>query len=435
MSQLKDSLSISKDQLDQFINMIDSMLRDVTITTKVNQEGAVPGAAARPPQPAPLSAANLEKQTQALKQAQNRTAAKTGQPPAAPTTSQPPFQFGVQTSPAGNPAYYGEQRITQENLQIPPARKKARTGAAQASPPMSQQQGAGSSSPQVKATSPIAVRKAEPAKTSMLMCPEPGCEMNSISFQTEEALNAHRQEEHIKPFENPYTFVQEQMAAALGLDAQGLPPKQEISTPTAPPMSSSLSKQGQTPRIKPDPAAAQMSRGASMRRQGSAAGSKPGETVGTPGRNGPIRNDRTPRLGDGRLPVAKQEVDAWANSTVDPQNLFANLGHSLDAVTGNILSDYGTYRSLTPNDTPESSKDSGASEPTSDIAEGVALDIDLAWQQPIDNDLLWDLNNINMEPFDSDMIGGDSLQFPLEDMATDFSKPFQFDTSMFSMDV
>ena len=32
-----------------------------------------------------------------------------------------------------------------------------------------------------------------------------------------------RQEEHVKPFENPFGYLQEQMSATLGLDAQGNP--------------------------------------------------------------------------------------------------------------------------------------------------------------------------------------------------------------------
>ncbi|KAL2201547.1 hypothetical protein P885DRAFT_26459 [Corynascus similis CBS 632.67] len=437
MSQLPESLTITKDELDQYINMLDSMVQDIEMINKksAGQAGAGAGAPAAgqlPPQPSPLSAANLEKQTQALKQAQNRTATKTAQPPAAPTTSQPPFQFGIQkSSPAGNPEYLGEQRITQANLVIPPARKKAKTGAGQASPPMVQQQTPNMSSPQVNAPSPVATRKPEPPK---LRCLEPGCETNSIGFATEEALNAHHQEEHIIPFENPFGFLQEQMTAAFGLDAQGNPktsPKpgpQGVPTPAATPMSISRSKQGQKPGATP------MSRAGSMQRQGSTAGAKLGENVGTPGRNSGIKQ------GAGTPQVTAPE-DPWLSSTVDPQDLFSGLGSSLEAVTGTLVPDFGTYRSLTPNDTPESSKDSGTSETTSDIAETAALDIDLQ-MQPLDNDLLFDMTNINMENFgspsmelDMDLFTNESLMFPLDDMQNDFSKPFRVDRELYSTDL
>lgn len=445
---MRDSLTISKDELDQFINMTEGMLREVKRASQGSAATAQPGGQ-RPtqpgPAPAPLSAANLEKQTQALRQAQNRTSAKPGQPPAAPTTAQPPFQFGANTSPAGNPEYFSEQRITQANLAIPP-RKKAKTTAPQKSPSMGQQQqGASAPSPQVKAPSPTVGRKVEPTKVPpKLTCPEPGCEMSTAGFQSEEALNAHCQEEHVKPYENPYGFLREHMTATLGLDAQGHPkpsPKpsgQEAAPLAAPPMSASLSKQGQTPRTKTEPAATPMSREASMRRQGSAAGGKAGEGVGTPGRIA------TPRLGDGRPAAVRQEAgapqtvlieDPWLNSTIDPRGLFAPVGSALDLVTGNIMADFGTYRSTTPNDTPESSKDSGVSEPTSDIPEGSALDIDM--NLLIDNDFLSDMDKITMEGYDGlsgDMLGAGSYEYLLDDMVTDFSKPFQFDTSVYSMD-
>lgn len=441
-TQLRDSLTISKSELDHFINMIDSMLRDIAIAAKATQEGATAGVQAggqRASQPAPLSAANLEKQAQALKQAQNRVVAKPAQPPTAPTSSQPPVQFGAHKSPAGNPEYYGEQRITQANLVIPPSRKKARTGLAQTSPSMAHQQVPDAPSPPVKAPSPVVSRKPEPTQAPpILMCPEPGCETGSSGFQTEEALNAHRQEEHVKPFENPLGFLQEHMTAALGLDSQGQPkasPKPSVhdaSTPAAVAMSSSLSKQGKAPMGKPEPAAPPMSRAPSMRRQGSAASGKLGENVGTPGRNAPGRAATTPQLSEGLIPPE----DPWARQTVDPQNLFANLGPSLDSVAGTtILSDLSAYRSSTPNDTPESSKDSGVSEPTSDIAEGAALDIDLSWQ-PLDDDVLLGMSNVSLPGMDAtDMFEGEALQVAMDEMANDFSKPFRFDaSSMYSLD-
>ncbi|KAL2155906.1 hypothetical protein VTH82DRAFT_648 [Thermothelomyces myriococcoides] len=432
MSQLSESLTITKDELDQCANMLESMAQDwETLRRSAGQSRAGAGAQL-PSQPSPLSAANLEKQNQALKQVQNRTAAKAGQPPAAPTTSQPPFQLGVQkSSPAGNPEYLSEQRITQANLVIPPARKKAKTGAGQASPSAGQQQTPNAPSPQVSTPSPAVSRKPEPPK---LMCPEPGCEMGSIGFPTEEALNAHRQEEHVKPFENPHGFLQEQMTAALGLDAQGNPkasPKQAaqgISTPAATPMSISRSKQGGQ-----KPAATPMSRAGSMQRQGSAAGGKPADMAGTPGRNSGAKQGGG--AGTPQIPAAE---DLWAGSTVDPQDLFSGIGPSIDAVTGTLVPDFGTYRSLTPNDTPESSKDSGTSETTSDIAETAALDIDLH-MQPLDNDLIYNMTNINVENFgspsmelDMDLFTNDSMMFPLDDLQNDFSKPFRVDRELYS---
>jgi hypothetical protein len=376
MRGFRNGLTISKDELDQFINMMDSMLRDMEALKKGSQEA----------------------------------------PPAEPQI--PQIERPV------------------PDLVLPPARKKPKTGVSQASPPTMQQQGAVSSSPQVKAPSPVVARKAEPPKQlpPKLTCPEPGCEMGSMGFPSEEVLNAHRQEEHVKPFENPYGFVQEQMAAALGLDPQGNPKPslnangQEGSTPAAPPMSATRSKQGQTPKMGSTP----MSRAVSMQRQGSTAGGKAAENSGTPNtafKVGPtilrqpgVKNE----IGTPHAPVVE---DAWSSSTVDPQNLFQSVARSLESVTGSFVPEFGTYRSLTPNDTPESSKDSGASEPSSDIPEGTSLDIDVAWQSALDSDLLWDMNNINMETFEdvnASMFANEeyeSLMFSLDDMDNDLSKP------------
>ncbi|KAK3898043.1 hypothetical protein C8A05DRAFT_38384, partial [Staphylotrichum tortipilum] len=395
MSRLKDPpFFITKDELDQYINMIDSMLQDIGVKRPTGQDGptATPAQATpqQAPQPSPLSAANLEKQTQALKQAQNRTVGgKAGQqPPAAPTTAQAPFHFGAQKSPAGNPEYFGEQRVTQSSLVMPHARKKTRFANGKASPPAAQQQQPqqqptpGMPSPQVNTPSPVASRKPEPPK---LTCTEPGCEMNTTGFANDEALNAHRVEEHVKPYENPLGFAQEQLAAYLGLDAQGQPKPSPTPAPMPTPaaMVASRSVQG----------AAAMSRGPSMQRQSSTPGGKPGP--GTP-----------------QVVVAD---DAWAGATVDPQELFWGLGQSLEAVTGGFMTtipaDFGGYRSeSTPNDTPESSKDSGASEPNSDIAGDAALDIDLTMGGMgggsgsggigLDGDLLWEMDNVSMENFE-----------------------------------
>ncbi|KAK3301920.1 uncharacterized protein B0T15DRAFT_286712 [Chaetomium strumarium] len=376
MRGFRPGLTISKDELDQFINMMDSMLRDLEALKKGNQE-----------------------------------------------------------TPAAEPQIPQIERPVPD-LVLPPARKKPKTGASHASPPTTQQQGAVSSSPQVKAPSPVVTRKAEPPKQlpPKLTCPEPGCEMGSMGFPSEEALNAHRQEEHVKPFENPYGFLQEQMAAALGLDAQGNPKPplnpngQQGSTPAAPPMSATRSKQGQTPKMGSTP----MSRAVSMQRQGSsAAGGKAAENSGTPNTAFKVGQTTT------RQPVVKNEMgtphapvveDAWSGSTVDPQNLFQSVARSLESVTGSFVPEFGTYRSLTPNDTPESSKDSGASEPSSDIPEGTSLDIDVAWQSALDSDLLWDMNNINMETFEDVNAGMfaneeyESLMFSLDCMDDDLSK-------------
>lgn len=441
LTQQKDVLSITVADLDQIIAYLGAFKAEMAVAFRTAHGlGQVPQPA--PEGPAPLNAANLEKQAQILKQAQNRAGNKAAQPPPPPTTTQPPFAFGAKKSPAGGPTYLNKPTVTADNLHLPPPRKKTKTGVQQTSSPATQQ--ATVPSPQTKPPSPELKRQPPPepvkpeAKT--YPCPELDCESHQTpGFYSEEALQAHIQEEHVKPNEDPFRFVNENLAFALGLDKQGnskmLPNGSAQDSQAAPPMSLSLSKQGQTPMSKPDFAATPMSRDASMRRQGSSAG--------TPDRSG-IKSENTPRLADSKLPSARQESetpqmtvadDPWANSTIDPQNLFATFA-PLETLPGSLASDMAMYRSLTPNDTPESSKDSGASEPNSDISEGMNLDIDLNWQ-PMDGEVLMHMANFNMEgfePLDSEIMDDDNFQISSFDDMNDFSKPFHFDTSLYSMD-
>ena len=466
MTTLRDSFSIRSSELDTARNMMESMAKDLAahfdIPKKPNQEvnGAqVPQQQPTPrSQPAPLNAANLEKQTQALTKMQQhqRSGSKSGAAPPAPTSTQPPVSFGGQQLPVGQPTYLGKPSVTADNLHLPPPKKRKQTLPVTTTTTTQQQQQQTSSpalsgaapSPQLKAPSPEVKRQAPPEiKPPKFVCPEVDCEMHSAGFATEEARNAHHVEEHVKPLEDPFRFVQENLALTLGLDAQGnpkVPPKSlDGSQSAALPMSASASKQGQTPGMKLDLASTPMSRDASMRRQGSLTGAKGAENTPTPGKVSSIKNEDTPRLGDVKTFSGKQEPDLitipiedpWANSTIDPQSLLASFA-PLEPMAGGLISDLSAYRSLTPNDTPESSKDSGTSEPNSDISEAAHIDIDLNWQS-IDADLLVDMTSINMNGFDAfetDPTMSDSFQLPAWD-DSEFSKSYQLDGSLFSMDM
>jgi hypothetical protein len=141
--------------------------------------------------------------------------------------------------------------------------------------------------------------------------------------------------------------------------------------------------------------------------------------------------------------VFMTEGNLWADAAVNPQDLLHNF-QSSETGAGGAISDMNVYRSITPNDTPESSKDSGISEPTSDISEGVGLSIGLDFDndwQPFgtgDADDLLAFGNISVNP-DEDMGGmfnDDNSQYvPWSDFMDPsmFDKGFSFDTSMFSM--
>ncbi|KAI3527831.1 hypothetical protein CSPX01_16667 [Colletotrichum filicis] len=444
MMNPKPVFSVRPAEIDEVRRLLESMARDCASLGK--KAGAVPPQQGQPAAPnqagatpaqsgqvTPLSAANLEKQTKALNNMHQRSNSKSGAPPAAPTTSQPPFPFNA-TSPHGDPTYMDRPKVNRDNLKLPNPRKKAKTGA-QPTPP--QQPSQTTPSPQIsKSGSPELKRQAMPEPKAppkpMFLCPEADCEMATTGFPSEQARQTHIQEEHVKPLEDPMKFMQENLALSLGLDANGQVPV------TAQPMGQNASKQGQTPAS--NPGATPMSRDASMQRTGSKVGGKAQDNKLAVGKtdNTPKMEHKQPEMAAAPAPT----MDAWA-TTVNPQSLFNNLG-KFELGANGVISDMAVYRSQTPNDTPESSKDSGSSEPNSDISEGVHLDIDLNWQ-PVDMDVLLDMNNINMDGLD----GGAEFeglmleeamapmeQFPNWDEVTnDFNKPFQFDNSLYSLDV
>ena len=378
MKEIKDNLSIRLSELEEGTEFLINVRRDcASIMSLRNQQGLAAGKPGA--QGTPLSAAHLEKQTQALSKAQhNRSTSKSGQAPAAPTTAQPPFPFGA-ASPHGQPSYIGKPTVNRENLQLPP-RKKAKVGE-QPTPPQA------TPSPQIsKTASPEAMRapetKPQPPKPAF-KCTEPDCDSTS-GFSTEAALKAHVQEEHIEPRQDPIKFMTESLALALGLEADGHP------------------KDGEGASKTPVDAAASSTKGPT----------KAAESTGA--------------------------ADPWAN-TIDPQSLFTTIG-PFEFGAGGAIANMKAYRSLTPNDTPESSKDSGASEPNSDIPENSGLDIDVKWQA-FDADLLMDLNNVSMDGLESTFLNDDlsgpamSMSVDWDDVNIDFDKPFVMDTSLFRMDV
>ncbi|KFA69979.1 hypothetical protein S40285_02034 [Stachybotrys chlorohalonatus IBT 40285] len=374
------------------------------VQTQVQQSQARPHSQSQPGQSVPLNAANLEKNAQALNKS-NSQKGKTAQSqvPAAPTASQPPFSFGG-SSPHGNPNYMGKPKDI--NLQLPP-RKKTKMGGQQGGPSA---QGA-TPSPQISKMPSSDLRRSSeplvPPKPTFL-CKEPECASVSTGFPTEQALHQHIDEEHVKPKEDPINFVKENLALALGLEPDGTVRKQQKSGDTI--QEASAMKRSES----------SMSKGQEKKTDATKAGDKT--------QNG--------------FALATAPVDAWAGCTIDPQALTNNLGYDPITVPG-LASTTQTWRALTPKDTPDSVKDSGSSEPNSDISENMALDIDLAWQH-IGPDLLYDFSNASIE---GDDFGGLDSTFdaeslldpprPLPDwneVKVDFSKPFQMDTSYYFMD-
>lgn len=394
--------------------------------------------------PTPLNAANLQQQQQQLNKLHQRSNSRSSHTPAAPTTTQAPFHFGA-SSPHGTPAYIGKSAVTQDNLQLPPARKKQKHAAApgQGTP-------GSTSSPQVaKATSPDVKRQPVDSKSHLkpsLCCSEPECDRHTVGFDTEEELKRHTQEEHIRPLENPQKYAEENLAAILGLDSSGQAKKAATSIQDSTKMVISGSKQGQTPNVKTETtpsAGTPMNRQASMNRQSSAAGARP-----NPQSKG--AKDAPAKPSAGQKDMGKQApqditvMDPWANATIDPHDLLQSF-QPFETGANGAISDLNVYRSITPNDTPESSKD-GVSEPNSDISEGVGLDInvdvfDENWIPfgPSETDALFDMSSFNVNSVDDLTMFDDDQQVvnfqSWDDMmdTSAFDKPFSLDTSFYSM--
>lgn len=461
MQVLKDKFSVRSSDIDQARAMLESMAKDLaasmmksgmlkpagqaqqTQAASQNQTAQQAQALATPQQqnqqgqPIPLNAANLEKNTQALnKMNQQKSTAKANQVPPAPTAAQPPFPFGA-SSPHGNPSYIGKPKDM--NLQLPPVRKKQKLAGQQ---PGQTPQGATPSPKTSKNASPEMRRPPEPAKP-VFLCKDPECATSPVGFPSEQALQNHVEEEHVKPKEDPIKFVKENLALALGLEPDGsLKKTQKPVAETATAMSTTTSKQGQTPvNIAGTP----MSQGTVMKRTGSAASkAQDAKSAGK-------ADVAASKQGDGKpadATAAPARIDPWANCTIDPQAFIANLGWEKGIGLPNIVSEANMYRSLTPKDTPESSKDSGASEPNSDISDSAALDIEVYWRnyENFDSDLLLGLNGTNLE---GDLISKDANGETLDPMVLmdpsfgritdwddtniDFSKPFELDTRYYSM--
>lgn len=436
MRELNEKFSIRSSDIDQARAMLESMAKDLAASMMksgmLKQAGqAQQGQGAQQSQqqqgqPVPLNAANLEKNTQALnKMSQQRPVAKANQVPPAPTAAQPPFPFG-ESSPHGNPSYIGKPKDM--NLQLPPSRKKQKTAGQQ---PGQAGQDA-SPSPKTSKNSPEMRRAPEPQKPVWL-CQDPECSSSPHGFPNEHALQQHVDEEHVRPMEDPVGFVKENLALALGLDSDGNLKK---ATHVSAAMSTSTSKQGHyTPG---NMTSTPMPLDVAMKRTASTAGGP--HDAKTAGR-------LEPKHGDGKAADASR-ADPWAGCTIDPQAFIANLGWEKGIGLPNIVSEATMYRSLTPKDTPESSKDSGSSEPNSDISEGAALDIDVYWRnyENFDSDLLLDLNNAKLE---GDMTSKDASGQTLDpmvlmepsfgpapdwdDINIDFTKPFELDTRFYSM--
>ncbi|KAH7188320.1 uncharacterized protein B0J16DRAFT_317989 [Fusarium flagelliforme] len=434
MSVLKNGFSIDSAEIDNARAMLETMAKDIahSMYNRAKQQSTPQQQNAQPAQPAfqqPLNQPRQQPvqgqpgQAASVAETARRNSGVTGpaskggnkgsHAPAAPTSSQPPFQFGGTPPPQGIPSYPGEPKSI--DLRMPPSRKKSKpNGAPQGTTP----------SPKAGTKASPDVRR--PSETQLpsrpvLTCKEPECEFSTTGYSTEQALQQHILEEHTKPREDPMKFVSENLALALGLEPDGSVKKAEAAL-----MSVTNSKQGQTPITM---AATPVSTDGNMKRSASSMGKPQDSKAG-------IKAGATPKQADAKV-ADSVATDPWANVNLDPEMLVSNLGVERGyGVYENPFYDYNALSYLTPRDTPESAKDGGSSEPNSDIPEGASLEVNFDWHN-VDTDLLLNMGNTNGGGV-NDMLAADaallfdqsSLQEPdWDDVKIDFSKPFQFDSS------
>lgn len=453
MEKLKDAFSVKPSDVDQAYVLANNMMADVAKQyPNLSKSGAAITGAMQPvkPPPAkdapsaqavPLNATNLQQQQQALDQlnqakTHNRSNSRNA-PPAAPTSAHPPpFPVELPTS------------LTQDQLRLP--RNKKQKQSATPTPVIGQQTPGSTASQNIKAGSPEikAQQLSQPKETEKVsfFCSDMSCGHHfADGFEDEEALERHKQEEHVNPTKKPEQYALGELAVMLGLELDGTAKKQ---TSTGPQQGAITGSHSAT-KVENIPGAA----GVTMDQQASVNGVKasPANSKSSKTTKPDEANESSQQPKNGKGPESVKQVfmieeNLWAAAAVNPQDLLHNF-QSLETGAGGAISDMNVYRSITPNDTPESSKDSGISEPTSDISEGVDLSIGLEFRdndwQPFgagDADDLLAFGNISFNPNEDvdmgGMFGDDNSQFvPWNDFMDQsmFDKGFSFDTSLFSM--
>jgi hypothetical protein len=452
MEKLKDAFSVKPGDVDHAYVLANNMMADVAKQyPNLSKSGAASNGAMQPvkPPPAkdvspaqavPLNAANLQQQQQALNQTNqakthNRSNSRNA-PPAAPTSAHPPpFPVELPTS------------LTQDQLRLP--RNKKQKQSATSTPVIGQQTPGSTTSQNIKAGSPEIKAQQPPQPKEVekvsFFCSDISCDHHfADGFEDEAALERHTQEEHVNPTRIPDQFALGELAVMLGLNPDGTAKE----TNTAP-QQGAIAGSHSASKAESIPSAA----GLTMDRQPSISGVKasPANSKSSKTTKPDEAKEASQQPKNGKGPESVKQVfmteeNFWADAAVNPQDLLHNF-RSSETGAGGAISDMNVYRSITPNDTPESSKDSGVSEPTSDISEGVDLSIGLDFFEndwrPFgvgDADDLLALSNINVNP-DEDMGGmfnDDNSQYvPWNDYMDQsmFDKGFSFDTSLFSINI
>ncbi|GME54151.1 hypothetical protein GTA08_BOTSDO03541 [Neofusicoccum parvum] len=279
--RLKEHLTITPQAMQKIIQQVVGFIKQVMVENQGEKAQPQPGgqdgthqqtqqqqqAAARSQaqggQGAELNAVNLEKLRQEQLQRPRAPSNAGAKPPAAPTSTQPPFSFGGAQSPNGAPVYApgAVNSLTPEKLKMPSVKKrKTMNGASTASTP--------AQTTPVHTTSPMVGTKASPEMrregTQQTMppkprftCPHLTCDYSAKGFEAKDELDLHIKDAHAK-VEDPLKFAIENVAEGLGLNPDGTPKqaKMDINANIRGRPAPSMSKQpmatkpGQTPQIK-----------------------------------------------------------------------------------------------------------------------------------------------------------------------------------------
>lgn len=377
-----------------------------------------------PTQPAqaqmhPLNAENLQQQQHALQMARQASLQKhhntrDSRPPAAPTSSQPPFPIGA-ASPHGIPQAYGPNELTQEKLKFPPTkrRKGNQAGSAASTPAQALGTPGSTASPQLtKLASPETQRqqgtKGVVETSSKFQCPIDSCEHNRKGFTSQADLDHHVADVHERkepPIEDPLSWALESVALGLGLDTDGkrkAPTEDGIATKKeggGQRMQATPSRQGQTPKPKQEAATPAAGIMTPMAKPPTQSGPSPASnllktpqatSMKTAGSTTSGAKAFTSSSGHGAFvkePVQnagttterpQTSPDLWAGSSILPEDL-AQCFDGLDSLQG-IGSFSHTQASLTPASTQSSSSkgDKKDSPRASDISESDELQINIA---------------------------------------------------------
>jgi hypothetical protein len=155
----------------------------------------------------------------------------------------------------------------------------------------------------------------------------------------------------------------------------------------------------------------------------------------------------TPKTGEAKPNLETTVADPWADAPVGPQRLRnwvhgVGLGAGLGLSSVFVELELNRKGSISPKDTPDSLKDSGSSEPNSDIPEGGTLDTGLDWMN-FDTGVFLNMDDATFEA-NGGLVEHNGQTVDILDLYEDktkiidwsdaeeaLTKPFKFDSSKY----